>query len=126
MNREVPVREALLAEQAYDRLVAVLRDGTVAAGQFLSMPGLVELLANGHLVVGHRWLIQQCDVFEVPIQPTFDDLRKSLLRLALLLRGRLGDAPFVLDQLAWHLVTADILRAHCGDLHRDATGGRCV
>ena len=44
MNREVPVREALLAEQAYDRLVAVLRDGTVAAGQFLSMPGLVELL----------------------------------------------------------------------------------
>ena len=44
MNREAPMGEALLADQAYDRLIAVLRDGTLASGQFVSMPGLVELL----------------------------------------------------------------------------------
>ncbi len=35
---------ALMAEQAYDRLVGVLRDGRLASGQFVSMPGLVDLL----------------------------------------------------------------------------------
>ena len=40
----VPVGEALMADQAYDRLIAALRDGALAAGQFVSMPGLVELL----------------------------------------------------------------------------------
>lgn len=44
MNREQPIGEGLLAEQAYDRLVARLRDGTLAAGQFVSMPELVEVL----------------------------------------------------------------------------------
>ena len=33
-----------MADQAYDRLIGVLRDGTLAAGQFVSMPGLVELI----------------------------------------------------------------------------------
>ena len=34
----------LMADQAYDRLVAVLRDGRLGSGQFVSMPGLVEML----------------------------------------------------------------------------------
>ena len=33
-----------MADQAYDRLVAVLHDGRLASGQFVSMPGLVDLL----------------------------------------------------------------------------------
>ncbi|MFO1143175.1 MAG: FCD domain-containing protein [Amaricoccus sp.] len=44
MYRESTVGEALLADQAYDRLIGVLRDGTLGAGQFVSMPGLVEML----------------------------------------------------------------------------------
>lgn len=36
--------EALLAHQAYARLVSALREGRLAAGQFVSMPGLVALL----------------------------------------------------------------------------------
>jgi DNA-binding GntR family transcriptional regulator len=36
--------EALMADQAYGRLIGVLRDGTLAAGQFVSMPGLVEMI----------------------------------------------------------------------------------
>ena len=44
MNREVGVGEALMADRAYDRLIAVLRDGRLAAGQFVSMPGVVELI----------------------------------------------------------------------------------
>jgi DNA-binding GntR family transcriptional regulator len=44
MNRQLPAGEVLMADQAYERLIAVLRDGTLAAGQFVSMPGLVELL----------------------------------------------------------------------------------
>lgn len=44
MNRELPVGETLMADQAYERLVVHLRRGTLAAGQFVSMPGLVDLL----------------------------------------------------------------------------------
>jgi DNA-binding GntR family transcriptional regulator len=44
MNRPLPAGEALLADQAYERLIAALRDGSLGAGQFVSMPGLVELL----------------------------------------------------------------------------------
>lgn len=33
-----------MADQAYARLIAALRDGRLASGQFVSMPGLVELL----------------------------------------------------------------------------------
>jgi DNA-binding GntR family transcriptional regulator len=44
MNRQASIGDALMADQAYDRLIAVLRDGTLAAGQFVSMPGLVETL----------------------------------------------------------------------------------
>lgn len=36
--------ETLLAGQAYARLVGLLRAGRLAAGQFASMPGLVEML----------------------------------------------------------------------------------
>lgn len=34
----------LMADEAYARLIAALRDGRLASGQFVSMPGLVELL----------------------------------------------------------------------------------
>ncbi len=44
MNREMVVGEALMADQAYDRLIGVLRDGTLTSGQFVSMPGLVETI----------------------------------------------------------------------------------
>lgn len=44
MNREAPVGETLMADQAYDRLIARLHDGTLASGQFVSMPALTELL----------------------------------------------------------------------------------
>ena len=33
-----------MADRAYDRLVAILRDGGLASGQFVSMPGLVDML----------------------------------------------------------------------------------
>lgn len=36
--------EALLGDKAYDRLIANLREGSLAAGEFVSVPGLVELL----------------------------------------------------------------------------------
>jgi DNA-binding GntR family transcriptional regulator len=36
--------EALMADEAYDRLISVLRDGRLASGQFVSMPGLVDLI----------------------------------------------------------------------------------
>lgn len=39
-----PGGDALLADQAYDRLIAVLREGRLGSGQFVSMPGLVDLL----------------------------------------------------------------------------------
>jgi DNA-binding GntR family transcriptional regulator len=44
MNRDLPVGEALMADQAYERLVGHLRGGGLSAGQFVSMPGLVDLL----------------------------------------------------------------------------------
>lgn len=33
-----------MADEAHDRLIAALRDGRLGSGQFVSMPGLVELL----------------------------------------------------------------------------------
>ena len=33
-----------MADQAYGRLIGVLREGSLAAGQFVSMPGLVEMI----------------------------------------------------------------------------------
>ena len=44
MNREAGMGEALMADRAYDRLIGALRGGSLAAGQFVSMPGLVELI----------------------------------------------------------------------------------
>lgn len=44
MNRELAGGEALMADQAYDRLISMLREGTLASGQFVSMPGLVDML----------------------------------------------------------------------------------
>lgn len=44
MGREASEGETLMADQAYGRLIARLCDGALAAGSFVSMPGLVELL----------------------------------------------------------------------------------
>jgi DNA-binding GntR family transcriptional regulator len=44
MDRPTSQGDALLADQAYGRLIERLRDGSLAAGQFVSMPGLVDLL----------------------------------------------------------------------------------
>lgn len=41
---EGPATGELMADRAYDRLVAVLREGRLASGQFVSMPGLVDML----------------------------------------------------------------------------------
>jgi DNA-binding GntR family transcriptional regulator len=44
MNEPTHTGETLMAEQAYTRLIALLRSGELGAGQFVSMPGLVEQL----------------------------------------------------------------------------------
>lgn len=44
MSHKQSVGEGLLADQAYERLLANLRDGALVAGQLLSMPELVEVL----------------------------------------------------------------------------------
>ena len=60
MNRPVPVQEALMADQAYERLISVLRDGTLASGQFVSMPGLVEVLEQP--LAATREAVKRADV----------------------------------------------------------------
>lgn len=60
MNRPVAVEDALMADQAHDRLVAVLRDGQLAAGQFVSMPGLVEII--GLPLAATREAVKRADV----------------------------------------------------------------
>jgi DNA-binding GntR family transcriptional regulator len=60
MNREAPVGDVLMADQAYDRLIGLLRGGAVAAGQFVSMPGLVELLDLPRAAT--REAVQRADV----------------------------------------------------------------
>jgi DNA-binding GntR family transcriptional regulator len=44
MNRELQAGDLLQADQAYSRLIALLRSGEVSAGEFVSMPGLVSRL----------------------------------------------------------------------------------
>lgn len=45
LGRRAPAAaDALMADRAYETLTGLLRDGTLASGSFLSMPGLVELL----------------------------------------------------------------------------------
>jgi DNA-binding GntR family transcriptional regulator len=44
MNDESSGGQVLLADQAYDKLIAALRAGDLASGQFVSMPALVDLI----------------------------------------------------------------------------------
>ena len=44
MNREARGGDALLADQAYARLIELLRSGELRSSQFVSMPELVEVL----------------------------------------------------------------------------------
>lgn len=43
LNRQIQTG-GLMADEAHDRLIAELRNGRLGSGQFVSMPGLVELL----------------------------------------------------------------------------------
>ena len=60
MNRPVAVEDVLMADQAHDRLVAVLREGQLAAGQLVSMPGLVEII--GLPLAATREAVKRADV----------------------------------------------------------------
>src|SRR5271156_1426532 len=56
--------------------------------------GLVEQRLDRLLVVRHRRLLEQHDVFEESAQPTLDDLGQRLLGFAFRARGLFGDASF--------------------------------
>lgn len=43
MDKQIQA-SGLMADEAHDRLIAALRDGRLGSGQFVSMPGLVDLL----------------------------------------------------------------------------------
>lgn len=60
MNREMPNGQALMADSAYDRLVQLLRDGTIVSGAFVSMPGLVEMI--GLPLAATREAVKRADV----------------------------------------------------------------
>jgi DNA-binding GntR family transcriptional regulator len=60
MNVEVSGGRDLLADQAHGRLIEVLRAGRLAAGQFVSMPGLVELL--GFPLAATREAVKRADL----------------------------------------------------------------
>ncbi|RJL08231.1 GntR family transcriptional regulator [Paracoccus siganidrum] len=49
----------LLADQAYGRLVALLRDGTLRAGEFVTMPGLTG--ATGLSIAAMREAVKRAD-----------------------------------------------------------------
>src|SRR4051794_2030676 len=84
---------------------------------------LVEHLLHRLLVVADVRLVDQHGVLEEPVHAAFDDLRQRLLGLALLACRGLGDAALVVDHVAGHVVTGEVLRAQRGDLHRDASRG---
>ena len=85
--------------------------------------GLVEQCLDGLLVVRHRRLVQQHDVLVVARDATFDDLGQRLLGLALFLRGLLGDAPLVGDDVGGDVLTGEVLGLERGDLQGDRVGG---
>lgn len=60
MNGEMPNGQALMAEFAYARLVQLLRDGSIASGAFVSMPGLVDLI--GLPLAATREAVKRADV----------------------------------------------------------------
>ncbi len=60
MNTEMPNGQALMADSAYVRLVQLLRDGSIASGAFVSMPGLVDLI--GQPLAATREAVKRADV----------------------------------------------------------------
>lgn len=60
MIRQTVVGETLMADAAYARLIGLLRDGTLASGAFVSMPGLVEQL--GMPLAATREAVKQAGV----------------------------------------------------------------
>lgn len=60
MTEQTPLGDALMADQAHDKLIALLRAGTLSAGQFVSMPGLVEKL--GLPLAATREAVKRADV----------------------------------------------------------------
>jgi hypothetical protein len=86
----------------------------------------VKLLAKGDLVIGHRGLIKQRDVFEERVHAALDDLGNGLFGLALLLRRGLCDAALVRDQFRRNVITAEVLRTHRCYLHCGAASYRLI
>lgn len=60
MKRDASEGEALMADQAYGRLIMLLRNGTLTSGQFVSMPKLTELF--GHSLAATREAVKRADV----------------------------------------------------------------
>src|SRR5258708_30618582 len=79
---------------------------------------LGEQLLDRFLLVTHRWLLGQHHVLEERVEPTVNDLRYGLLRLALIVSHLLGDAAFVGDDVGGHPVLGVVLRGHGGPLVR--------
>src|ERR1700761_1592922 len=70
--------------------------------------GLVEQRLDRLLAVRHRCLLEQDDVLEEAVQPALDDLGQRLFRLALFLRGLLGDAPFAGHHVCRHVLASEV------------------
>src|SRR3954453_21061629 len=85
--------------------------------------GLVDDLLHRALGLGDGRLLEQDEVLEVGVDPTFDDLDDRLLGLALLLGGLLGDATLGLDRLGRDLVAGQVARTRGGDVHGQAARG---
>src|SRR5699024_3647423 len=76
---------------------------------------LLDDLADGLLgVLGER-LIQEAVLLEEAVQAALDDLRQSLLGLALVLRGLLGDATLLGDGLLGDVLAREVGRGERGD-----------
>ena len=59
MDDHAPGGPALLADRAYDRLIAMLRAGDLTSGQFVSMPALVE--RTGFPLAATREAVKRAD-----------------------------------------------------------------
>src|SRR5699024_3346551 len=71
----------------------------------------------GLLGLGDGRLLQQDNVLEVALQATLDDVRQSLLRLALLTSGGLGDLALLGDGLSRDVVGGQEASLQSSNLH---------
>src|SRR5699024_3572644 len=83
-------------------------------------------LLDGLLGLGDGRLLQQDDVLEVALQAALDDVRQSLLRLALLTSGSLGDLALLGDGLGRDVIGGEEAGLQSGDLHGGRAGSLLV